>query len=502
MSIPDSEVQCFSQRAANGIYDRVADAMTKLGKDGLGEADFGIDWCTTVQDNYSGTNWSYVNTKDGRPFKTNIVGQIATSTCGTRHSAKGTHFTKKARSTPLTQLIFGLTLAIKEYIWENQLTSIEDWVTDEKKRVARESKINSCTVKSNKDLQYADLIILTSQRIYEESMAGQQATSTATTSIVNRTETVDIPLPTADEVFQGALYDPRILPDYRGSYFELRQNKLKQLNIFDTPENNCKLVPMHETYAKLRPGTLVLAVCDAHVYNIVQNGLPTSTFQLGVQAIKILDPSDEPVEERLIPILSPTSTDMSKDNSAVVSFSTFDVAASPTKKAKHAKGGKGKEKNGLIRVSASQMTCNQESTCNRIDARHGSGKSDRSGLCRMRPFALLQITLQAVIIYSRYRKGLIAMLSTVFELLKTSDDQCAFIFSEEMNTALESGGDCTVYNESPSILATSALYDDHAEFNRIANLIKDDLATSVVYAESLQLAQDLVHFAFSRERRG
>ncbi|KAG2030255.1 hypothetical protein BDR03DRAFT_1017342 [Suillus americanus] len=149
MSIPDSEVQCFSQCAANGIYDRVADAMTKLGKDGLGEADFGIDWCTTVQDNYSGTNWSYVNTKDGRPFKTNIVGQIATSTCGTRHSAKGTHFTKKARSTPLTQLIF-------------------DWVTDEKKRVARESKINSCTVKSNKDLQYADLIILTSQRIYEK----------------------------------------------------------------------------------------------------------------------------------------------------------------------------------------------------------------------------------------------------------------------------------------------------------------------------------------------
>ncbi|KAG1860343.1 hypothetical protein F4604DRAFT_1905966 [Suillus subluteus] len=142
----------------------------------------------------------------------------------------------------------------------------------------------------------------------------------------------------------GALYDPRILPDYRGSYFELRQNKLKQLNIFDTPENNCKLVPMHETYAKLRPGTLVLAVCDAHIYNIVQNGLPTSTFQLGVQAIKILDPSDEPVEERLIPILSPTSTDMSKDNSAVASFSTFDVAASPAKKAKHAKGGKGKEK--------------------------------------------------------------------------------------------------------------------------------------------------------------
>jgi hypothetical protein len=33
----------------------------------------------------------------------------------------------------------------------------------------------------------------------KESMAGQQAMSTAMTSIVNRTETVDIPLPTADE---------------------------------------------------------------------------------------------------------------------------------------------------------------------------------------------------------------------------------------------------------------------------------------------------------------
>ncbi|KAG1748995.1 uncharacterized protein EDB91DRAFT_1079106 [Suillus paluster] len=384
MSIPDCEVQCFSHRAANGIYDRVADAMTKLGKDGLGEADFGIDWCTTVQDNYSGTNWSYVNMKDGRPFKTNIIGQIATSACGTRHSAKGMHFTKKARTTVASQLTSSDTYTVKwkwalsrptlcspnlADIWENQLTSLEDWVTEEKKRVASESKINSCAVKSNNNLQYADLIILTSQHIYEkpngkniptshdtapqrtkrkvtneESMAGQQATPMATTSVVNMTEIVDIPMPTVDEVFHGALYDPRILPDYRGSYFELRQNKLKQLNIFDTPDNNCKLVPMHKMYAKLRPGTLILAVCEAHIYNIVQNGLPTSTFQLAVQAIKILDPSDEPVEERFILILSPTLTDMSKDNSAVASFSMFDVATNPVKKSKHAKGGKGKEK--------------------------------------------------------------------------------------------------------------------------------------------------------------
>ncbi|KAG1807359.1 hypothetical protein EV424DRAFT_1350707 [Suillus variegatus] len=107
------------------------------------------------------------------------------------------------------------------------------------------------------------------------------------------------------------------------------------------------------------------------------------------------------------------------------------------------------------------------------------------------------------------------MQATVFELLKTSDDQCAFIFkrqlsggnrvfivsSEEMNVALESGDDSTVYTESPSVIATVAVYEDCVEFNRIANLIQNDPATSVVYAESLELAQDLVHFAFTGERR-
>ncbi|KAG1736160.1 uncharacterized protein EDB91DRAFT_1083488 [Suillus paluster] len=332
--------------------------MTNLGKDGLGEADFGIDWCTTIQDNYSGTNWSYVNTKDSHPFKTNIVGQIATSTCGTKHSAKGTHFTKK--NVPLSDsdtvkwkwALSKPTMCSPKLtdIWENQLTSIENWITKEKKRAATGSKINTCIFKSQNDLQYADLIILTSQHIYErktmneESMAGQQTMGMSTTSTVSSNANVNVPMPTGEEVFQGAHYNPRILPDYRGSYFQLRQNMLKQLNIYDTPENNLQLVPMHETYSKLRPGTLILAVCNVHVYNLIQNGQPTSTFKLSIQAIKILDASDEPIEEQFIPILSSTSTEMSKDNSAIASFSTFNVASSPAKKSKPAKGGKGKEK--------------------------------------------------------------------------------------------------------------------------------------------------------------
>ncbi|KAG1747188.1 uncharacterized protein EDB91DRAFT_1245634 [Suillus paluster] len=176
MSSPNIEVKCFSQRVADGIYDHVADAVTNLGKDGLGEADFGIDWTTTVQDNYSGTNWSYVNTKDGHPFRTNIVGQITTSACGTKHSTKGTHFTKKNMALSDSDTVkwkWALskpTLSSPNLtnIWENQLTSIEDWITKEKKRAVTGSKINTCIAKSSKDLQYVDLIMLTLQCIYEK----------------------------------------------------------------------------------------------------------------------------------------------------------------------------------------------------------------------------------------------------------------------------------------------------------------------------------------------
>jgi hypothetical protein len=89
------DMKCFTERVINGTYDQVADAVDHLGKDALANADFGTDWGTAVEDHTSGTNWLYVDKKTGRPFRTNIVGQITCSQFGTKHSAKGTHFSKK-----------------------------------------------------------------------------------------------------------------------------------------------------------------------------------------------------------------------------------------------------------------------------------------------------------------------------------------------------------------------------------------------------------------------
>ena len=47
-------------------------------------------------------------------------------------------------------------------------------------------------------------------------------------------------------------------------------------------------IPMNEMYSKMRPGTLVLAVCEPHVYNIIQNSQPTSVSIISSHPHEIL----------------------------------------------------------------------------------------------------------------------------------------------------------------------------------------------------------------------
>ncbi|KAG1752430.1 uncharacterized protein EDB91DRAFT_1292765 [Suillus paluster] len=351
--------KCFLQRSRDGLYDRIADAMDELGKDAFAEADFGDDWVQAIKDDRSGSNWSYVNKNDGRPFLTNIVGEITSSSFGTKHSAKGTHFSKNNKPMEDGDTVkwkWGLKkptqCGIKlGDIFENQLTSVEDWHIAEKKNIPAGAKINECTIKGKPDLQYPDIIIITTaQRIYDQTIihkrshdapsakrkAADDSTSTAQPSTSASTSTMpnimqNLP-PTT--VCEGAFYDPQMLPDHRGDYFRLKEYKLQQLNVFDTPENDHKLIPTYETYDKLRPGTLILAVCEAHVFNMMQGGTMTSTFQLSVRAIRILAHSDVAIENRPIPILHNPSTSLSRNDPTVAAFSAFNMGASPSKKTK------------------------------------------------------------------------------------------------------------------------------------------------------------------------
>lgn len=67
------------------------------------------------------------------------------------------------------------------------------------------------------------------------------------------------------EVTVGGLYDARLLPDYGGPMFEHTHSKLVQKDITDV---DGELIPMWETYNKLRTGTLVLMKGRLNVYQM------------------------------------------------------------------------------------------------------------------------------------------------------------------------------------------------------------------------------------------
>ena len=66
-----------------------------------------------------------------------------------------------------------------------------------------------------------------------------------------------------DKIKLGALYDPRLIPDYGGPCFDHHHAQLKQLNIKDV---DGKLVPPWKLYELLKPGTLIIANVTLHCF--------------------------------------------------------------------------------------------------------------------------------------------------------------------------------------------------------------------------------------------
>ncbi|KAJ6605639.1 hypothetical protein B0H10DRAFT_2311697 [Mycena sp. CBHHK59/15] len=69
-------------------------------------------------------------------------------------------------------------------------------------------------------------------------------------------EQAPAPVPAAHERKIGDTYDPDLLPDHRGSYFDHRVSKLVQRDHRDEDE---KLIVPHELYSQLTEGTLFCA---------------------------------------------------------------------------------------------------------------------------------------------------------------------------------------------------------------------------------------------------
>ncbi|KAJ7825155.1 hypothetical protein B0H13DRAFT_2375083 [Mycena leptocephala] len=101
----------------------------------------------------------------------------------------------------------------------------------------------------------------------------------------------------------GAIYDPRVLEDYGGPYFQHINAKLVQLDIRDADN---KLIPPWKQYSALRPGSFVLVLATIHIFIFKDASNDRSRdrkfMQLSAHTIRVLDESELPVHKRTRPI--------------------------------------------------------------------------------------------------------------------------------------------------------------------------------------------------------
>lgn len=150
----------------------------------------------------------------------------------------------------------------------------------------------------------------------------------------------------------GAYYDPSVLPDYGGSYFNHSKARLVQLDVRDVKNN---LIPPWKFYEALRPGTLVLCLVSLHCFTMSDDSgkdrkerkvcfslfvcsldlvtIHRQVYQMNAHSIRILSESDEYVEQRTRPI-APNSPERAiaaiPRRAVAASFANFTVPALPT----------------------------------------------------------------------------------------------------------------------------------------------------------------------------
>ncbi|KAJ8515764.1 hypothetical protein ONZ45_g6855 [Pleurotus djamor] len=238
--------------------------------------------------------------EDGALASFTLFGEVSTSMQGTIHSAKGNHFTGRggdpfkfladdskcknvfllrrptAAPDEIVQLFNAQTHLLEDVLYHIKLTEEGEWKSWPWLRSTDgpDGELNA--------------IPLVTPPIYgRPSDVGRQATSGR-----RRNETTEkVVRPSNPAIHVGALYDPMLLPDYGGHYFQLKNNKLVQHNILDMDDN---LIPPWEAYDKLRPGTLILANVTLHCY--VSEADKRKYYQVKMIEMKVIAESGEDSE--------------------------------------------------------------------------------------------------------------------------------------------------------------------------------------------------------------
>ncbi|KAJ7130125.1 hypothetical protein C8R43DRAFT_896332 [Mycena crocata] len=344
----------FEERAACGMYDELADQLSSMGIKALGNVDCPDDFVR-----YQPPHSTNIEFRDnaGAEFRTLIVGEVAGSIHGTVLLARyRNYFTGNFKPIDDTKLnvkdILALTMPTcattrLANFYENQTVplraAIDHEIGIESDNPAQEFLMRPWLRAIEDDSTQDDIIMChmlpkygipaaagaaTPQRRGKRKLDDTSGRGSSVATPGRSTSSIpgDVREPQrqcfsclrcrvqltscvlAHEIRLGALYDPRLLSDYGGAYFNQTKARLVQLDVRDGTENGKNaLVPPFNFYDRLRPGTLVLISASLHIFvmnDTDANGVPRprkrKIYQINAHSIKILADSDAPIEGRSV----------------------------------------------------------------------------------------------------------------------------------------------------------------------------------------------------------
>ncbi|KAJ7177012.1 hypothetical protein C8R46DRAFT_1030227 [Mycena filopes] len=358
---PDFLSPIYGDHKASGLYDSIANQIASMGSDALANVDYGEDFTRVIED--WSKHYHYID-KNGEEFRTSIVGEIAGPVLGTLLRSNGNYFTRdnedfkpiddksKIKDTialhpPTCSTVRMYNTYLNQTIAAGQVPATD---ADEDKRNGKYPIVKSFVKPKTPGSSNNDVMILTMLPKYGiPSAAGAPKAKRLTKRALDEVDddpdsaapqpniAPDIPAtartsprPNSEEDIKlGAFYDPFLLEDYGGDYFNHIKAKLVQLDVRGVDN---ELIPPWEFYSALKPGTLILALCSFHCYNMVDTGgkeiKERRIYQMTAHSIRILAESDSYVETRTTPI-APTdagrATAKLPTRAVASSFANFQV---------------------------------------------------------------------------------------------------------------------------------------------------------------------------------
>ncbi|KAJ7017249.1 hypothetical protein C8F04DRAFT_963517 [Mycena alexandri] len=283
---PEHKFAIYGKCNESGLYDSVADQILAMGPNALANADYTKDYTRHIED--WSKNHRFMD-RSGNELRVTVVGEILGPAMGTLVRAHGNYFAQdgddpidnksKIKDTlalgPPTQTSTKLyNTFLNQVIGANQIVLAN---ANEDARNGRHPIVKAWSKAGIEGSDTHNVLMVTMLPKYGVSepfhsvpaSAGipakpevvtkrrlDQVDDHVTASVVSSSS--DKLEYTADDIKLGAYYEPRMLPDYGGSYFNHLKAKLLQLDN--------QLIPPWKFYEVLRPGTLVLCLVSLHCF--------------------------------------------------------------------------------------------------------------------------------------------------------------------------------------------------------------------------------------------